>query len=478
MESTMQGFVTAMREKRGWSLRRLAAELGYPSTTTIVRLCQDSPSIEGAEKFARALRALRSEPLDQEELAALNLVLERIYLGDEDFRANQLLLEYLSTSYDPKPTTIRLLSVDSKERTTLLDRYRDAEDLRIVIFNCEYVDLFAELAELLRDKPETIISHYLVTDGPVYREVERLRAISPLLYSSQYLVYSRDPVEAPMGMLKSDAMTCAWRRDGHDHLDTILFLDRDQGMLHDTMDNMDRFLPSLPASGVMADFKPARLLGMDSDEDFMAYCRYCAELERDRTVMRIKPDFGIEQIPVPILADAFRGGCPDQQLVEALLPSLIDLFSDRCQNARTRRQPQYHVFQQSAMWHFMHTGKLSDHPYLLRPFTMAERAAIVRSMLDTLAENPYVHVAFFKPGETPREDEFIYYEHKGLSLVKPHTDYHLGSGHSEIMISQQRFLRVYRDFYLNSVLRYHALPESKTRSILSEMLRFAEDHPD
>lgn len=474
---SMQEWIDQMRGKRGWSLRRLAEELGYSSATSLVRIAQGSANAESVTRFAQAVEQLENEPLDEEETAALAMLMERKVASDDGYRTTQLLISLLRDERLAHPNIV-LESPDGSVRTDMLSRYAGREGLRVTVLNCEHVPLFDELAELEAKTPFPI-KHYLVEDGPASQTVERIRAILPVLFSEQYQVFSQElNTDEPMGMLQSDLMVVGWQENGQAQCDLVTFLERERGFFMHYESAAEEFLPLMMIALRQANFHPVRLMTGDARRDFLDYCIDCTELERDRTVMRIKPEVGIEQIPVDILADAFAEGCPDQQAVTKLLPPLRRLFEKRHRNARVKHQPQYHVLMRWGMWRFVRTGCLSDHPWLLRPFTVAERKRILQELMTLMRENPYFNLRFARDDDVHRLEEFIYYEGKGLYIIKPNTDYRLDGGHAEVVIRQKKFTNAYRRFYLDAVLNYRTMSAERSYQLLGEMLRYLNDHAD
>ena len=475
MGDTMEAFVTAFREARGWSIRRLASELEYKSTTTLMRVLEADASVSSAERFAQQLHGLREQPLTQEESQRLDRVLERMQLGDEAYRANQLLLKLICTRNPETAEHFTLVSPDGMQQMDFAAHYAGKEALQVVVFNCEHVRIFGALARLEQTSAAPI-RHYVRENGPTYRTVERVLSALPVLYHDQYQVFSCALEEnKPKGLLQADMVVCGWTEDGQRKHELIICHEADRGVLIGNALGADQVGLLYDRLKSVEKYRPVRLIGMESEADFVAYCMYCAELERDRAVMRIKPDFGVEQIQTEILLSAIGGG-QESPYMTTVAGQLKDLFNERLRNQERKKQGQYHVLKPKAVWHFVHTGRLSDQPYFLRPFTMAERVMILERLIGQMRSNPYFHLRFLKNADAFRDDEYIFYEGKGLCIIKPHTDYRLGEGHAEIMISQERFQQIYRSFYMNSILRYQTISEEQTLAEMNEMLRYARDH--
>ena len=190
---------------------------------------------------------------------------------------------------------------------------------------------------------------------------------------------------------------------------------------------------------------------------------------------RIKPDFGMEQIPTEIWIRAFAEG-PMAGDGAALgdIEELAELFTQRQKNAFSKKQAQHHVLKQRAVWKFLRTGRLSDQFWAFRALTMRERLETLQLILEQHTENPYFTLHFLRDEDSMRDDEIICYDGAGLSIIKAGTNYDLSAAHSEIMVNQPEFLRIYRNFFLHSILPYNVQPEYKTRKILMGMIEYCQ----
>ena len=211
---------------------------------------------------------------------------------------------------------------------------------------------------------------------------------------------------------------------------------------------------------------------------YVDFCLNCADIERNRRLYGIKPDFSMECIPVDILLSAAREGALGR--TEEFLrdeEALIEIFDRRFKNAVERRKASHMIMKRSAVWKFVRTGRLTDHFWGMRPFTMPERARIIRHMLDQTESNPYFHLHFLKDNQFLRDVEILCYEGKGLLIVNVNADYDLAQGHAEVMLDHPEFQRLYKDFYLKHLIRECVIPASETVDFLRSLVRYCEE-PD
>lgn len=180
-----------------------------------------------------------------------------------------------------------------------------------------------------------------------------------------------------------------------------------------TLDELRYFFPP------QDQLHPVRLVLPENT--LLGYSRFCAELEKDCAVYRLKPDIGFDQIPVHLLQRAIADHVDRAQLLE--LKPMGDIARKRQQMLLNQTLPIYHVMKRRAMWQFVKTGRTSDHVWCCRSFTMEERLEILLYIRQQLMSKPNIHLHFLKDDSVLRDDEFVLYEGKGLFVVKPGTDY-------------------------------------------------------
>ena len=123
-----------------------------------------------------------------------------------------------------------------------------------------------------------------------------------------------------------------------------------------------------------------------------------------------------------------------------------------------------------AMRRFAQTGRTSDHFWMMDAYTPEERVEILQSLLKQQMENPYLHMFFLKQDDVLRDVEIACYEDFGMLLLEADTGYNLDNGHSEALITHQALLRLYRDFFMNVLLRDYVLPKSETIRFLRQLI--------
>lgn len=479
MDPDIRQVVTDIRQARSLTIAELADLLGYKSQTSVMRIIQEKANLESLTRFCRQLKNSPELNLTREEQHQVDAVLEFKRLGKSDFLATQVLRQLLQE--DPPLVDPVLVDPQTGTQQTLLSRYLPMKGLKITVVNCESMSLFSALAVLTRQKRATV-EHYLYSDKSLLRTVMAVRAVMPILHDPAYYggmaVASREfLLDNPRGIRLSDVLLCQYEKDSIPWFDLVVFQSKTEGMRFSFLGSGKAVLHMLEPMKTQA--QPLRNnRNPAAKRSYAAFLSACAEMERDRSAYRIKPDFGFEQVPVEIWQRALIEGPAAGSEGIGDMDELVNICLRRQENAFTKLQPQHHIFKQQALWKFIETGRLSDQFWAFRSLTMAERLQVVQTVQNQFLHNPNYYVHFFVDEDTIRNDELLLLDGAALCLIKPGTDYDLTAGHSEAFVTQPDFLRLYRSFFINNVLAYEVLPEADTRRILQNMVDYCQSHLD
>ena len=107
---------------------------------------------------------------------------------------------------------------------------------------------------------------------------------------------------------------------------------------------------------------------------------------------------------------------------------------------------------------------------MMRPYTLKEREVILSELLKQQQDNPYVHFYFLKDDATLRDVEIAYYEGEGMLILDSETDYNLEQGHSEVLITHERMLSLFKEFFMNQLLQEYVCTEPETVDFLRHLI--------
>lgn len=444
----MSSYIRQLRRNHSLTLNELARMLGYSSPTSLTRLIQASANRTSLQQFADRIHACRLLHLTREESNQLDDLIELYDIGNEFpvMVALRRLLRGEHLRCEPV-----LLHDEQGNSCSFLAHFAARKIRSMIILNCEKNAIFSDLA-LLLDGGSFRIEHLLYTDDIALHTVNCLRASVPLIYSPCYSVktYSlaTDKHKHPRGLITSDILLYEYESEyGQALCECIVFPELTRGEvmpLPYAMQDLMRFLP--PQERLQ------QVLHHISGSDLMEYNAFCSEMEKERMVCRIRSDPSLVQIPVQIFRQAIRDQAPPDLL--ASLRPLADTFEQRQQQLLKNPEPQYHILRRGAMRQFVRTGRLSDHLWCCRPFTMAERIQILRYIRYTLMELEQMHFVFLKDDDALRGDEIIFYEGRGLSIIRAGKDYSAADAHEEALITEPELIMVFKRFIMESTLRY------------------------
>ncbi len=467
----MRDYIEGYIKEQQLSLVKFAKLLGYKSKTSIERIMDGESSEETTRKFALAME--RATELSPDERARLREVTQMSILGVRAYYAEKAMWSFLRNE-SPAAEPPMLENIDTGAVQQIGERYSGKRQLNITLFNCTNVPLFGALKALI--KADTSIIHYICVDSDTERTIKMVNALMPVLYEKGYKCYVLDETkrESPLsvGIAHADAMVCQYiGEDGREYEDAVIFASPGLGRLvcHKNSEGaLLRWMSVCPDN-----YRPFKHVFRERTDfrDYQQYSADYAELEANRSIWKLKPDVGIDYVPIDILETATLEGCMRGEaelplFVEALRP----VFAKRFKNAMTKRKPIYTVFKKNAMRELALTGKATDHFWGMRPYTPAERIRIFENLLNQVKDNPYFHLYFLRRDDMIIDAEIACFEDAGVLVLNHQTDYDLASSHAEVMITHPEFMRLYKQFFMNTLLKDHVLSGAETEKILADLI--------
>lgn len=471
-QSAIDSYIRQIIRARGLTLQGLSTLLGYKSATSLARIMQETANRESLVKFANRLRSCPSLTLSKQEATRLDDLIELHDIGLDDYGAMLSLRRMIRGEPAAAPGKLMLQTPDGGQQS-FLAHFSGYSPQRILLLNSEQVPMYSDLIMLMQWSSVSV-EHYLYTGTSNMHSVHSLHATLPLLYLSGYHSYSYtldfDPFLSTRGLITSDILLIDYHdAAGHSGSEMIIFTAPCEGKVLPSPISIDTFRQLLPP---IEDMHP--ISTPVPHTDLISYAAFCLELEHDHSVYRLKPDVGIEQIPVEILMKAISDEAPPE--IQHALPRLRGIFTEHYQNMLTKPNPQYHIMKRRDMWRFVQTGRMSDHLWCCRAFTPSERVEILQFLLDLMVDHRNFHLYFLKDDDALRDEEIVLYEGRGLSIFKPGSDYSLidSANHAEVLITQPEFLSVFKRFYVESTLRYRVEPQDVAVQELRAMINYCQ----
>lgn len=476
----LREYVECFLNAEGITLTELARKLGYKSRTSLVRIVEGSTRPEGVRDFER--RMLERFDISAEGEAALHEATAIVLRGREIFQAHREMMRLVRGDpvHSEGDSEAWIRSPGESVRQRAADRWGAATDLEITLLNGYNLRIYPELARLL-ERQDVHIEHYIFADGGSAWVIRLLNALMPVLFSKGYSGFIRfADKEAELGQVRAlaaaDAMLCRYRTPGGEAKEEmVVFHDPNEGIVLPLPEGAKEELMLRCVHSELYQSLKRTYFSKETFEDYIQYSEDYAELERGRAIWKIKPDIGVDYIPSDILIAAAREGpIPKDADFHKVLDALGKVYARRYQDSFTKRRVAHTVLKRSAMRRFARTGRLSDHFWGMRAFTLEERVRILKVLLQQQLENPYVHLYFLKEDDSVRDVEIACYEDLGILILQSDTDYNLASRHSEAMISHPVILNLFQRFFMEEMVGEYSLPESASIVILRELIAECE----
>lgn len=471
---TIRDFVRKIARDKGLTLLELTGRLGYRSKTSLERLMNGTTRGDSLKRFEESM--LRAFELTDGERAELHRAVQVATHGEEAYLVSLKMWDFVAGRAPDSGQALQILDVRSGRPVNLAARYA-GKGVRAAVFNCPHITpLFEVLGELLKEEGVRV-EHYLHTDFDGVRTMSAMNMLMSVFYRRGYSGYTFTPppeeAEHYCGIRTADLAVFDYVDEaGEACEDIISFYAPNAGRLmtvKGTHGQIERLLGIDTRS-----FRPIKRTYTECSafEDYIQYSENYAALEYNRSVWKLKPDVGVDQIPAHILADALLRSLPeeiDRQTLEALRA----VYERRYANTCAKRRHAYTIMKRGAMEQFARTGRTSDHFWMMDGYTPAERVEILQGLLEQQQSNRYLHMFFLREDDAVRDVEIALYEETGMLFLEADTDYNLQNGHSEALITHAEVLRLYREFFENVLLEDCALPESETCRILEELIELA-----
>ncbi len=473
-------YIQKITFRENLSLKELSDALGYKSRTTLDRILKEDATPAAVRKLEQAL--LDTFALTPDEKAALHEAAQITIYGAEKYLVSKKMWDFVQGI--PPAQTEQFCIKDARNSSVidLLRRYADSGSVQVIVMNCQYIVGLFTIMKTLLQRENVTVDHFMYVDRDSVRTVSAVNLLMTVFYERGYSGYVRHKTyqqgaSQDCGLNEADIAAITWQdADGKSKTDLIWFSSPESGTLLEVNALSESFFKQIGLD--RQDYTPIKRTYFECSafSNYIKYSEDYAALERNRAIWKIKPDIGVDQIPGHILKDAVLGGeMPrDNQFLE-VLSALEEVYKKRYKNTYAKRKHAFTIYKRGAMRRFALTGKTSDHFWGMRPYTLTERIVILGDLLKQQNENPYVHTYFLKDDSTLRDVEIAYYEDEGMLILESDTDYNLEQGHSEIMVTHQEMLNLYRDFFMNVLLQDYVYPESETckylRSLIEEVRR-------
>ncbi len=481
--------MTRLLEEQGISTTELARAVGFKSRNSLYRILNDQTSSEVEQTFFRELKASGCLKLTPCQWARLEESLEISRLGVDNYISHQAIRELLSA---PPPEAGMFIcfmrgnngSVEQKPLYGVLKELTRSARMEVIMYNCCNAGFIRTMANELRaaaKRCQMSVTHYFFAGkGEVVRN---MMATQPILYENWYKAYMMTPGScAPETEALLRANTVLFRlfdAQGNVSFEQMVMLDRQHIIRSRMLDTQLLHLMDDVVKSSLPQMHPVKSEFQDMAHDAQDYLRYTdqyRQLEYNCAIMSLKPDVPINYIHPDILLspvlDGFaQSNMTEEQEMHQLVSALYSVQLKRFNNFFKKKKVTHTIFSAKAMERFVRTGKQSDHFFAIRPYSPAERKAILQHLRDQAANNPYFWVYFLKNEEAEMQAEITMYEGKGVMFMQANTSYDLERSHNEALVNHPELNETFKDFFMKDMLTSHVLSYQDTMTLLDHYIQ-------
>ena len=472
---TTQIWLQQLMVTRQVSIKRLSLLLGYKSPTSLARILHAKANSDSIQQLAERIRLCDQIELTSREQRQLNAAVKMDLLGADQYFSN-LEMEKLLKGLPANEGHIRVCNVADGSTCDLETLYRQAADIRMVLYNCHNAPIYPWLSTLLSENGASI-RHIIVPAADARDAIHAINAISEVAFYPRYegYVLKAETMAAwpSKGLAGSDALFCSYRdQNGTAWEDFITLIGENQALRRTEVAASLSFAPFFELDLQRCESIKRTFPQCKSFPDYLEFIRQFSALETDRNTYRLKPDICVDIIPTHILKAAGLGGnLPKVEGFDALIDAFEVLFSQRIHNVFTKHRVTHLVMKRAAMRNFTQSGFATDHFWGFRPYTREERIEIYETLIDHQQHNPYFHLNFLKDDSFVRDAEIGYYEGLGMLFLPTHTPYDLHDRYAEVMITQTDFCERFKNYYLQTILRNEVISPQETLAFLREQVQ-------
>ncbi len=466
--------LSALMKKHRITISDLTRRLNIRSNTTLSRVLHAQCSAQAAEHFFQILLSVTPPIFDAAEYKELESALEVTRLGVNAYSANLEMWRLLRN--EPTPSTP--FPIESyggacfSDTSQLRAFYSTVRSATIHIAVSFSYPLFSEIRDLLTELVpiENIeVHHYFSLEGDASQIIRAVHTAMPVLCLPRYHGYkmTRPATLDKEYLSQSHAIAQFQRADGSYGSHVIVFVanrcliyeNDEQSGIYDML--VRRILEQARWYAPIKDEYAAELQG-----DLLLAAKRMFLKEKDRALYGIKPDIPLSAIPFELIEALMKDTAEKTAMTGAMTAELMWIQMQRNRNIYEKKSPSHFIVQKTGLRRFSETGVFANQPSGLRPFTPAERIAILSECLRRTREMHYfkLHLAKGRLAELP-DLEILCLDRLGIQLSKPWCRQNVGP-----VITLSEFTALYQEFYTGELLEKNIESENSTHAFIQSLI--------
>lgn len=472
----MKNYILHFIVQNGLTLNEYAQALGYKSVTSLKRLMEGDVKARAYRQFEE--RIVGKFTLSADERAELHRVILSVLNKKSEDDIHNAIFKWLTACSDDSMITCDCQNIQlfhgvsgTNNKEDLYHHLLRKNDVRFIIMNNTNDILFSSLRSLLKEM-DISIEHYLLLNKNLTRTVNAISTLMPVFFFPRYQVSylisndSDSPVYLTNNLLFIEFTNEAGAIEAEE-----LFIDVDgRATILESNASHVQMIRQIISSRPWKPLKKSYFCNQ-SDENYIQYSTQYAALERDRSIYKIKPDIGIDYIPMEILRNATTEGPMEKtSAFNAMVTELMKIYSDRTQNTFEKRKTSHTVLKKNAMISFAKTGMQTDHFWGMRPFTKSERLAILQLLKHQMTNNVFFNLHFLANDDLIQDIEIACYSQKGFLILDAASSYDLAAGHSEIILSCKPLEDAFIDFFREVLIPKYCLTYKESINFIDKLI--------
>ena len=460
-------YLARFMDARGFSGASLSERLGEKSATLISRIKADQCSPARCEAFLQQLTDALGD-LTPQELALFRRGIVILKVGHETYHAYRAAHQIF--------TGEKVQAVTHGSLAKMLIPAAPCDSYEIICMQCADPVATDALVELCRDYSGPLsIRHYITFPTPT-PSARIIASLMPILCDARYsLTELRFEGGAPsLGLTAQNFIFT--RRTSGSRTEYRLLLPCPDGSALQLIPGSEpgyrrgeEFLRDLDCEQLPLN-NTVRLSG---PMDVIAFLSGIVDAERGRAICMLRRDFCFSFFPLDVLQSAFNDmllQLPEQYTY--FVTELRRLCFMRHRAMSTTARPVRALLSAAGIERFLQTGRLTDHFFGLRPFTVEERRQVLLHVVRMVTANPNISIHISRDESIFHEhDIFIFEKHKVL-ITPSHTDYQRaddlpGSGYKEVSLTEPQLVDQLSGYFTEWLLPGYALSRAETLAWLT-----------
>ena len=478
--------LSRLLKKYNLNYSELSRKLNYSSKNTLYRILNGESGEKSRHKVFSDIAENTELGFSTDDIRELEQALKISAVGSDKYQAviemrNLMLKKNQSTSDIALNDIYHSKEISLYEFSTSIKNNKN----EIIILNCSWAQVASCMKELLTVSEESHLIQYMILTEKTADIVRQIESVLPIINYSNYNSYSIETKNIPQDITDEFSHNLiairSTERNGKIHHYSILLHNDHSGILfHESCDHYNYWFNK--GTTITKYVLPIKInyTQDQSPEAYLKFTELYYQMEKDTNIYTYKPDISFIYINAPITKAALIDGLknignevPNSSAFKSLIDKLEDIHTKRYDNIFSKKNVTQHVLSEKAMKEFVKTGTLSDHFFIMRPYTVKERIEILKDLLYHIENNPHFNIHLLKYDDIFLNMEACFFEDVGVRFTPMSTNYNMENNHAEAVVNHKAFTDLYKELFTGVLLQKYVKSQTETvnlfKSLISEL---------